>query len=274
MAEVRIAIAGAAGRMGRMLAAEAHRTEGAVVVAGTEPAGSNAAGQDLGELAGIGRNGVAIATDPAALFATADVAIDFTAPAATLAHARLAAAAGRGLVVGTTGLSADDRAAIAALAAEAPIVLAPNMSLAVNLLMGLVEQVAAALDPEYDIEIVEMHHRHKVDAPSGTALGLGEAAARGRAVRLADAAVRVRDGHTGARQRGTIGFATLRVGDVVGDHTVVFAANGERLELTHRAGSREIYARGAVRAALWVAGRRPGLYDMMDVLGLRAPVSR
>lgn len=274
MAEVRIAIAGAAGRMGRMLTAELDRTEGAVLVAGSEPAGSNAAGQDMGELAGIGRRGVAVSTDAASLFAAADVAIDFTAPAATLAHARLAAATGKGLVVGTTGLSPDDRAAIAELAAAAPIVLAPNMSLAVNLLMGLVEQVAAALDPDYDIEIVEMHHRHKVDAPSGTALGLGEAAARGRRVRLDETAVRVRDGHTGARQRGTIGFATLRGGDVVGDHSVVFAANGERLELTHRASSREIYARGAVRAAMWLAGRPPGLYDMMDVLGLRQAGSR
>lgn len=274
MAEVRIAIAGAAGRMGRMLTAEIDRTAGAVLAGGTEPAGSNAAGQDLGELAGIGHRGVAVSIEPAALFADADVAIDFTAPAATLAHARLAAAAGKGLVIGTTGLSADDRAAIAGLAATAPIVLAPNMSLGVNLLIGLVEQVAAALDPDYDIEIVEMHHRHKVDAPSGTALGLGEAAARGRQVQLAETAVRVRDGHTGARERGTIGFATLRGGDVVGDHTVVFAANGERLELTHRAGSREIYARGAVRAAMWLAGRPAGLYGMTDVLGLRQPGSR
>ena len=270
MAEVRIAIAGAAGRMGRMLAAEVARTPGAVVTAGSEPAGSNATGGDIGELAGIGRSGVAVTTDPSVLFDRADVAIDFTAPAATVAHAALAAAAGKGLVIGTTGLSAGDRQAIAAAAAGAPIVLAPNMSLGVNLLMALVEQVAATLDPDYDIEIVEMHHRHKVDAPSGTALGLGEAAARGRGMRLEDAGVRARDGHTGARERGTIGFAALRGGDVVGDHTVVFAAGGERLELTHRAASREIYARGAVRAALWLAGRPPGLYDMMDVLGFRS----
>ncbi|WP_123692904.1 4-hydroxy-tetrahydrodipicolinate reductase [Allostella humosa] len=271
---MRIGVAGAAGRMGRMLVAEVDRTPGARIAAGLERPGSNGAGSDVGEVAGIGRRDVAIVTDPASMFAAVDVAIDFTAPEATVAHARLAAEAGRGLVIGTTGLTAEDRAAIAAAAAGAAIVLAPNMSLGVNLLMGLVEQVAATLDPDYDIEIVEMHHRHKVDAPSGTALGLGEAAARGRGVQLAEAAVRSRDGHTGARERGTIGFATLRGGDVVGDHTVVFAAGGERLELTHRAGSREIYARGAVRAALWLAGRPPGLYDMMDVLGLRQAGSR
>jgi 4-hydroxy-tetrahydrodipicolinate reductase len=274
MADLRIAIAGAAGRMGRMLVAEAGRTAGARVTAATASPGSDAAGRDAGELAGIGPLGVALATDPASLFAGADVAIDFTTPAATLAHARLAAAAGKGLVIGTTGLSAGDRQAIADAAARCAIVLAPNMSLCVNLLMGLVRQVAATLDPDYDVEIVEMHHRHKVDAPSGTALGLGEAAAEGRGVRLQEMAVRARDGHTGARERGAIGFAALRGGDVVGDHTVVFAAGGERLELTHRASSREIYARGAVRAALWLAGRPAGLYDMMDVLGLRSGISR
>ena len=270
MTEVRIAIAGAAGRMGRMLVAEADRTQGARVTAGSGSPGSGAAGRDIGELAGIGTRGIPLTTDPARFFADADVAIDFTAPAATVAHARLAAAAGKGLVIGTTGLSAEDRQAIAGAAATAAIVLAPNMSLCVNLLMGLVRQVAAALDPDYDIEIVEMHHRHKVDAPSGTALGLGEAAALGRDVRLEEVAVRARDGHTGARERGTIGFAALRGGDVVGDLTVAFSLGGERLELTHRASSREIYARGAVRAALWLAGRPPGLYDMMDVLGLRS----
>ncbi|MCC7275786.1 MAG: 4-hydroxy-tetrahydrodipicolinate reductase [Alphaproteobacteria bacterium] len=268
MADVRLAIAGAGGRMGRMLVAEIDRTPGAVLAAASASPGSAAVGRDAGELAGIGDRGVVAAADPGVLFAGTDVAIDFTNPAASIAHAALAAAAGKGLVVGTTGLTPADRAALAAAAERAPIVFAPNMSLGVNVLMGLVERVARTLDPAYDIEIVEMHHRHKVDAPSGTALGLGEAAARGRGVRLDEAAVRSRDGHTGARVAGTIGFAALRGGDVVGDHTVVFAAGGERLELTHRASSREIYARGAVRAALWLAGRRPGLYGMKDVLGL------
>ena len=268
MTDTKIGIVGCAGRMGRMLVAEAHRTAGAAAVAGTVSPGSSALGQDIGALAGLAPLGIAATADPAGMFAAADVAIDFTVPAATLAHAELAAESGKGLVIGTTGLSAADRQAIDAAARHAPIVLAPNMSLCVVLLTGLVEQVARALDAEYDIEIVEMHHKHKIDAPSGTALGLGEAAARGRGVKLDEAAVRGRDGHTGARKPGTIGFAALRGGDVVGDHTVVFAAGGERLELTHRATNRGIYARGAVKAATWLAGRKPGLYSMNDVLGL------
>ena len=190
-------------------------------------------------------------------------------PAATKAHAGLAGESGTALVVGTTGLDANTQAAVEAAAKSAPLVQAPNMSLGVNLLMALVEQAAAKLGPEaYDIEIVEMHHRHKVDAPSGTALGLGEAAAKGRGVDLSDARVSVRDGHTGPREEGTIGFATLRGGDVAGDHTVIFAAEGERLELGHRASNRGVFAQGALRAALWAAGKQPGLYSMKDVLGL------
>ena len=215
------------------------------------------------------RIGVVTGTNPAALVAACDAIIDFTVPAVTVLNAELAASAGKVLVIGTTGIDAAQTRAIEAAARHTPIVWSPNMSLGVNLLMGLVEQVAATLGPDYDIEIVEMHHRMKIDAPSGTALGLGRAAAAGRGVALEDVWVKSRDGHTGKREGGTIGFATLRGGDVVGDHTVMFAGLGERVELTHKAADRRIYARGAVRAALWAKGRAPGLYGMKDVLGLR-----
>ncbi|HEV2678251.1 MAG TPA: 4-hydroxy-tetrahydrodipicolinate reductase [Aliidongia sp.] len=268
MNQCRIGIVGCGGRMGRMLIAEIAQTEGAVVAGGTEQT-ATLAGQDLGTLAGLGPLGVAAGTDAAALIAASDAIIDFTVPAATVRHAELAAAAGKILVIGTTGLDAAQTRAIEAAARQAPIVWSANMSLGVNLLLGLVEQVAARLGPDYDIEIQEMHHRMKIDAPSGTALALGRAAAAGRGVPLEDVWVKSRDGHTGARAGGSIGFATLRGGDVVGDHTVMFAGLGERLELTHKAADRRIYARGAVRAALWAVGRPPGLYGMKDVLGLR-----
>jgi len=268
MNQCRIGVVGCGGRMGRMLIAEIAATDGAVVSGGTEHA-AGLLGRDLGELAGSGPLGVVAGADPAALVAASDVIIDFTAPDATVRHAELAAAHGKALVIGTTGIDAAQTRAIEAAARQAPIVWSPNMSLGVNLLMGLVEQVAARLGPDYDIEILEMHHRLKVDAPSGTALGLGRAAAAGRGQPLEDIWIKSRDGHTGAREAGTIGFATLRGGDVVGDHTVLFAGLGERLELTHKASDRRIYARGAVRAALWAKGRAPGLYGMKDVLGLR-----
>ena len=268
MNQCRIGVVGCGGRMGRMLIAEIAGTDGAVVSGGTEH-GAALLGQDLGTLAGLAPLGVAAGADAAALVAASDAVIDFTAPAATVRHAELAAAHGTALVIGTTGIDAAQAKAIEAAARQAPIVWSPNMSLGVNLLMGLVEQVAARLGPDYDIEILEMHHRLKVDAPSGTALGLGRAAAAGRGAALEDLWVKSRDGHTGAREAGTIGFATLRGGDVVGDHTVMFAGLGERLELTHKAADRRIYARGAVRAALWARGRPPGLYGMKDVLGLR-----
>ncbi len=267
MAEVRIGIVGCAGRMGQTLAAEVARTKGCRLAGGSEVPGHAALGRDLGELAGLGTLGLAVGDDPAALFASVDAVLDFTAPQASVQHAGLAAARGTVHVIGTTGIGAEDEAAIRRAAAKAPIVLAPNMSVGVNLLLALVERVAATLDERYDIEIVEMHHRHKVDAPSGTALGLGRAAAKGRGVELDAVAVPARHGHTGPRPAGAIGFAALRGGDVVGDHSVVFAGTGERLELTHRAASREIYAQGAVRAALWARGRPPGLYGMRDVLG-------
>lgn len=268
MSSYRIGIVGCAGRMGQMLVREVAATQGCAVAGGTEAPGQPALGRDVGEVSGIGPIQLKIGSDPAALFAAADAVIDFTSPKATLAHARLAAEARKVLVIGTTGLTPADEAAIAAAAERTAIVRSPNMSLAVNLLLALTERVAASLGPDYDIEIFEIHHRHKVDAPSGTALALGEAAARGRQVKLADVAVRGRDGHTGARAAGAIGFASARGGSEVGDHVVMFCGESERVELAHRATSRQIYARGAVRAALWARGRVPGLYGMKDVLGL------
>jgi 4-hydroxy-tetrahydrodipicolinate reductase len=265
MTEIGIGIAGCGGRMGRALVAE-------VMAAGLRLAGGTDAarltGGDLGVSAGLDPLGVSIGDDPEALFAVSDAVIDFTAPEASLRHAAIAGRTGKALVIGTTGISPVEAKAIERAAQTAPIVWSANMSLGVNLLLGLVEQAARALGPDYDIEILEMHHRLKRDAPSGTALGLGEAAARGRAVALDQVAVRSRDGETGPRPEGAIGFATLRGGDVVGDHSVIFAGLGERLELTHKAGDRRIYASGALRAALWAIGRSPGLYGMKDVLGL------
>ena len=268
MAEVRIGVVGAAGRMGRMLVKEIAEQDGTALAGATEGPGNEALGKDAGELAGVGALGVTLGDDPAEMFATADAVIDFTSPAATLAHAALAAQGRTPFVIGTTGFKKDQEAELGKAARHAPIVWAPNMSLGVNLLFALTEQVAAALDDDFDIEIFEIHHKHKVDAPSGTALGLGRAAAAGRGVELDAVAARGRDGITGARERGAIGFASLRGGDVVGDHTVTFASEGERIELTHRAAGRHIYARGAVRAALWAQGKGPGLYGMKDVLGL------
>jgi 4-hydroxy-tetrahydrodipicolinate reductase len=265
---IKIGVVGAAGRMGRMLLATVAATPGCVIAGGTERPGNPALGQDLGILAGVEPVGIALSDNADALFATADAVLDFTAPAATVAHAGFAAKHGHAHVIGTTGLEAPDLAAIEAASRRAPIVLAPNMSLGVNLAMLLVEQMAKALDPDWDIEVVEMHHRHKVDAPSGTALGLGRAAAKGRGVPLDEVAQRSRDGITGPRRKGDIGFATLRGGDVVGEHRVVFAAEGERIEIGHIATSRAIFARGAVKAALWAQGKAPGLYGMKDVLGL------
>lgn len=268
MSDVRIAVMGAAGRMGRELVRTVHQTEGCIVAGGTEPKGSPHVGADIGELAGIGRLGIAISDDPLDLFTRIDAILDFTGPRATVEFAGLAANARIVHVIGTTGFSEADEAAIAAAARHATIVKAGNMSLGVNLLAALTKKVAAALDADFDIEIVEMHHKMKVDAPSGTALMLGEAAAAGRKLALKDCSVRVRDGHTGARRRGDIGFATLRGGSVVGEHTVIFAGEGERIELSHKATDRGIFARGAVKAALWGRGRAPGLYAMSDVLGL------
>ncbi len=268
MADLSIGVVGAAGRMGTAVIRQVSETVGCAVVAASEVAGSTAVGRDAGELAGLGAIGVEVSDDPARLFERADAVFEFSTPRATIDHAGIAAERGRIHIIGTTGLDADQDARLRAAADRAVIVRAANMSLAVNILFALTRQVAGLLDEDFDIEIVEMHHRHKVDAPSGTALGLGRAAAEGRGVDLAQVARRARDGHTGARGRGDIGFAVLRGGDVVGEHSVVFAADGERLELTHKAAGRQIFARGAVRAALWAQGREPGLYSMADVLGL------
>lgn len=265
---VQIGVAGCAGRMGRMLLAAVLETPAARLVGGSERPGHEAIGADLGTLAGSAPSGVALTEDAEAMFAAADVVIDFTTPALIAEHVRLAVGRGTSLVVGTTGLKPDHEAALEEAAAKVAVVQAANMSVGVNLLLGLARQVAAVLDEGYDIEIVEMHHRHKVDAPSGTALALGKAAAEGRGVALDEVAARVRDGITGPRPGGQIGFATLRGGDVVGEHTLIFAGEGERIELTHKATSRAIFARGAVRAALWTEGRPAGRYSMRDVLGL------
>jgi 4-hydroxy-tetrahydrodipicolinate reductase len=265
---LKIGIVGAAGRMGIVLARQIAATRGCVIAGGTERAGSAGLGRDLGSVAGIGALGVAIADDPLPLFAGADVVLDFTAPEASVRHADIAAQAKCPLVIGTTGLAPEQLEAIARAGRHTPIVQSGNMSLGVNLLAGLTRRLARLLDEDFDIEIVEMHHRLKVDAPSGTALLLGEAAAAGRGVALKDEAVRGRDGITGARRRGQIGFASLRGGNVVGDHTVIFAADNERIELTHKAGDRALFARGAVHAALWTRGKPPGLYSMADVLAL------
>ena len=265
---MRIAIAGAAGRMGRILCRCLHEAEGFEVAGGLEPRGSAHVGTDVGTLAGTGSLGVAVTDDAASLLATVDGIIDFTTPQASVSLSGLAAEAGLVHVIGTTGLSEADTAKIRDAARRARIVKSGNMSLGVNLLAGLVRKAAATLGEDFDIEIVEMHHRHKVDAPSGTALLLGEAAAVGREIDLNARSIRSRDGHTGARPAGAVGFAALRGGSVIGEHSVIFAGTAERIELTHRAESREIFARGALRAARWAADRTPGLYSMADVLGL------
>lgn len=269
MSDMGLVIVGAGGRMGQTLIRTVHSMPGAKLAAAIERPGSPYVGRDAGELAGIGIVNVPITDDPLSAFAGADGVIDFSAPAASVEFAGYAAQARIVHVIGTTGCSSEDDARIAAAARHATIVKSGNMSLGVNLLAELVAQAARALGPDdFDIEILEMHHRHKVDAPSGTALMLGEAAAAGRDIKLSESSVRVRDGHTGSRQAGSIGFATLRGGSVVGDHSVIFAGTGERLTLTHNAEDRSIFARGAVKAALWAQGRKPGLYTMRDVLGL------
>lgn len=255
---MKIGVTGCAGRMGKMLC-QAVIEAGLELSGGTERSESPIIGQELGK----GK----VFADIKELFAVSDAVLDFTAPAASVANAKAAAETGKVLVIGTTGLTEAQRAEVAKAAEKAPIVLAPNMSVGVNLLQALVEKVASILDPAYDIEIVEMHHRNKVDAPSGTALALGKAAAKGRGESLDKVACYERHGVIGARPAGEIGFATLRGGDVVGDHTVIFAGTGERIELTHKASSRAVFANGAVRAALWAAGQKAGLYSMRDVLG-------
>ena len=266
---MRLVVVGAAGRMGQTLIRTIHTSNGVTVTGAIERPGSPHLGKDAGELAGVGPIGIDVSDDPLPAFAKADGVLDFTMPAATVEFAGYAAQARIAHVIGTTGCSVDDDARIAAAARHAAIVKSGNMSLGVNLLAVLVEQAARALDPrDFDIEILEMHHRHKVDAPSGTALLLGEAAAKGRGIALGENSQRVRDGHTGVRPQGAIGFASLRGGSVVGEHEVFLAGTGERITLKHQADDRAIFARGAVKAALWARGKKPGLYSMRDVLGL------
>jgi 4-hydroxy-tetrahydrodipicolinate reductase len=268
MSDMRLIVAGAGGRMGRTLIHAIAAMDGATLAGAVEAPGSAVIGRDAGELAGLGKNGVAVAAEVEPLLTQADGLLDFTVPAATLALAELTAKRGLVHIIGTTGLTGENEKLIAEAAKRAVIVKSGNMSMGVNVLAALVKRAAKTLDEAFDVEILEMHHNKKVDAPSGTALMLGEAAAAGRGVDLGRRSVRGRDGHTGARSPGDIGFASLRGGSVVGDHTVIFAGPAERIELVHKAEDRMIFARGAVRAALWARGQKPGLYSMADVLGL------
>jgi 4-hydroxy-tetrahydrodipicolinate reductase len=263
---LKLAIAGAAGRMGRELAKIVHSTPGCVLAGGLEAPNSPHLGADYGELIGEKKLGVAISADASAVVAACDGIIDFTVPKATLSLLKFTK--GKIHVIGTTGIDAAGDAGIAAASKHSTIVKTGNFSLGVNMLAALVKRAAAALGQDFDIEVLEMHHRMNIDAPSGTAFLLGKAAADGREINLKEHSVRSRDGNTGARNSGDIGFATLRGGSVVGEHTVIFAGNGERLELRHVAESRELFARGAVKAAIWAEGQKPGLYSMFDVLGL------
>lgn len=268
---MKLVVVGAAGRMGKTLIKLISETEGLVLHAAVERAGSAVLGQDAGELAGVPKLGVAVTDDPLAAFVHADGVIDFTTPASTVEFAALAAQARIVHVIGTTGCLPEHEEKIDAAARHARVVKSGNMSLGVNLLSVLIKQAARALDAAgWDIEVLEMHHKHKVDAPSGTALLLGEAAAEGRGISLADHSVRVRDGHTGPREEGSIGFATLRGGSVIGEHSVLFASEGEMVTLSHSATDRSLFARGALKAAIWARDQKPGRYTMLDVLGLNS----
>jgi len=268
MADMRLVVTGAAGRMGRILVRTIQETPGVKLAGALEREGSPLLGQDAGLIAQCGEAGVTISADPLNAVLDADGIVDFSAPAATIEFSALAAQARIAHIIGTTGLSEEHINRISAAARHAPIVRSGNMSLGVNLLALLTRRVARALGEDFDIEIIEMHHRMKIDAPSGTALMLGEAAAEGRGLDLRERSARGRDGLTGARKNGDIGFASLRGGTVIGDHSVIFAGQGERIELTHRAEDRSVFARGAIRAALWAHGRKPGLYSMANVLGM------
>ncbi|MEP2640855.1 4-hydroxy-tetrahydrodipicolinate reductase [Roseobacter sp.] len=263
-----VVVTGVSGRMGQMLVQSIAGSDDMVLSGALERAGHDWVGHDLGTAMGAAATGVVVTDDMAQALAGADVVIDFTAPAATIALAQAAAAAGVAHVIGTTGMTAGEIAQLDGPATQTVIVRAGNMSLGVNLLVQLTKKVAAALDDDYDIEVIEAHHNRKVDAPSGTALMLGEAAAEGRGVSLDDVSDRARDGITGAREKGHIGFAAIRGGDIIGEHDVMFAAAGERITLRHVASDRSVFARGALKAALWTAGKKPGAYDMLDVLGL------
>src|SRR4051794_4707907 len=268
MSEMRLIVAGAGGRMGRALTRVISETKGAVLSGALEAPGSPLLGKDAGQLAGLPENGVKLSADLWSLSSNADGILDFTIPGATIANVAIAAERGIVHVIGTTGLSASDDAVIKSVTQRAIVVKSGNMSLGVNLLAALVKRVAQSLDRGFDIEVLEMHHKAKIDAPSGTAFMLGQAAADGRKVSLDTHSARGRDGITGARKAGDIGFASLRGGTVAGEHMVIFAGPHERIELTHKAEDRMIFAHGALKAAMWAHGRPPGHYSMADVLGL------
>jgi len=268
MSEMRLIVAGAGGRMGRALTRVISETKGALLAGALEAPGSEFLGKDAGVLAGLPANGVLLSADLWTMSANADGIVDFTVPGATIANVAIAAERGLVHVIGTTGLSGSDDAVIKSVTSRAIVVKSGNMSLGVNLLAAVVKRVAQALDESFDIEILEMHHRGKIDAPSGTALMLGEAAASCRKIALESHSARGRDGITGARRSGDIGFTSFRGGTVTGDHSVIFAGAMERIELTHRAEDRTMFAQGAVKAALWARDKKPGLYTMADVLGL------
>lgn len=269
MSDMRLIVAGAGGRMGRALTRVISETPGAMLAGALEAPGSELLGKDAGVLAGLPANGVLVSADLWTLSANADGILDFTVPGATIANVAIAAERGLVHVIGTTGLSLSDDAVIKSVTTRAIVVKSGNMSLGINLLAALVKRVAQSLDESFDIEILEMHHKAKIDAPSGTAYLLGEAAAAGRNIALEEHSARGRDGHTGARRSGDIGFASLRGGSVTGDHSVIFAGPMERIELTHRAEDRTMFAQGALKAAMWAHGKKPGLYSMADVLGLQ-----
>ena len=264
----RIAVMGAAGRMGKTLIEAVQQAADARLSAAIDRPDSTLVGADVGELAGVGRLGLTLVGDLQAVVEQFDVLIDFTHPSVTLKNLEVCRQAGKAMVIGTTGFSVAEKLLLERAAKDIPIVFAANYSVGVNLCLKLLDTAARVLGDEVDIEIIEAHHRHKVDAPSGTALRMGEVVANALGRDLQKVAVYGREGQTGARERETIGFATVRAGDVVGDHTVLFAADGERVEITHKASSRMTFAKGAVRSALWLGGRAAGLYDMQDVLGL------
>jgi len=265
----RIAITGAAGRMGRTLIEAVHQAEGLELGAALEYSGSSLLGSDAGELAGVGKLGVKVVADLSSVTSNFDVLIDFTRPEATLSNLEVCKSANKRIIIGTTGFDDAGRAAINQAAEQIAVVFAPNMSVGVNLCFKLLDMAARVLGDEVDIEVIEAHHRHKVDAPSGTALRMGEVVAQALGRDLADCAVYGRQGQTGERDRKTIGFETIRAGDIVGDHTVMFADEGERIEITHKASSRMTFAKGAIRAAAWLMAHQQGQFDMQDVLGLK-----
>ncbi|MEM7444600.1 MAG: 4-hydroxy-tetrahydrodipicolinate reductase [Pseudomonadota bacterium] len=265
---MKFGVVGSSGRMGQLLIAQILKTPEAELVGASAQPGSSALGHDAGLLVGADPCGVRVSDDPLPMFADADAVLDFTVPEATVQYAAWAAQGKTVHIIGTTGLDKDQEEALGRAARHTPIVYAANMSIGINLLLAMVERAAATVAPDTDIEIQEIHHRHKVDAPSGTALALGKAAAAGREVSLDDVAVFDRHGHTGARPDGAIGFAALRGGEIVGEHTAMFIGADERLELTHKATNRAIYAEGAVRAALWAYGKPPRIYGMREVLGI------